>query len=293
MLDEIDKTATDGLLTLRQQIDALDDDIALLLQRRAGLVTKVGAWKQANAAGRCVLKPGREATLTRRVAGLFGGKGYSPFHGASIWRAIINASLAVEGEIKISVSAGDLYWLAREYFGGGVPVIRQPNPKRVLSDVFDGKCAIGVMPFIRNDEESRWWPDFIALSAGAKEKPHIFACLPFVFQGKPPHDAPRALAVGFIQPEETGDDVTYLAIEADETTSMHKVQTAFAQSKLQGNWVDIAALPGGRRYHVVEISGFITPQHEAFKQFERNMGSSLMSTVFLGACAAPLVCEAK
>lgn len=281
------------LTAFRQQIDVIDDRIVELLKERIAIVGEVGEYKRREFPGRCPLRPGREAEQVRRIAEMFKGSAFSPHAASAIWRNIIMASLAVEGDLRISVSVSegshDLYWLAREYFGAEVPLGKQASPRRVIGDLLEGKAVIGVLPPLSNDERSRWWPDLIALSAGREERPQIFACLPFIQAPKLGRDAPTALAVGMVAPEETGNDISCIAIAADETTSMHKVQTAFSSAKLEGVWIDVSATSGGKRYHVVEVKGFITPEHEGFRQFERNMGTALMESVFLGAYASPLV----
>lgn len=287
--------AEQSLAEFRKHIDAIDERIIALIRERTGIVKQVGELKKREYPGLCPLRPGREAEQVRRVAERFQGTDFSPAAAAAIWRSLIMASLSVEGNISISVCAvegsQDLYWLAREYFSGFVNIIRQGTPRRVLGDLLDGKAQVCVLPPFTNDDKLRWWPDMIALSAGKDISPRIFAHLPFVQVGKPSRDAARALAVGMIAPENTGNDVSYIAVEAEENTSMHKLQTAFAQAKLQASWIDVAHFRSASRCHVVEVKGFITPEDEAFKAFTAHMGTSLLRSFFLGAYAAPLVIE--
>jgi chorismate mutase/prephenate dehydratase len=49
---------------LRKEIDALNDELAVLVQRRAGLTQRIGALK----GGAAAYRPEREAAILRRVA---------------------------------------------------------------------------------------------------------------------------------------------------------------------------------------------------------------------------------
>ena len=60
----------DGIDKLRQQIDALDDELLALLSRRAQLAHRIGALK----AGAPAYRPERESEILRRVSETFGVK---------------------------------------------------------------------------------------------------------------------------------------------------------------------------------------------------------------------------
>lgn len=283
------ETSTDTRLSaFRAQIDALDDKLIDLLKERTAIVKQVGQLKHKTAPGQCPLRPGREAEQVRRVAQAFKESDFAPAAGASLWRTIIAASLKVEGDLRVAVCTGegchDLPWLAREYFGAFAPLTRHVSPRRVIGDVLEGKAEIGVLPPLNAEEKLRWWPELIALAAGRDDKPQVFAHLPFVYTARPGRDTPSALAIGMITPEETGEDVTLLALDADENTSMHKLQTSFAQAKREAAWIEVAQPVAGRRQHVVEVKGFISDV-TSLKLPEG------VDVHLLGAYAAPLALE--
>lgn len=279
-----------ALSELRSQIDTLDDRLVALIKERTSIVEKVGALKAATAPGVCPLRPGREADQLRHIVKAFEGSNFHPIAAASIWRGIINASLAVEGDVRVAVYATDeypdLYWLAREYFGSFASIVREPGVKRVIGDIMDEKVSIGVVPALRTDEVSPWWPDLAQTSA--EEGPKIFARIPFVDSQRPARDQQIGIAIGAVKPEETGEDVSFFALEAEENTSMHRLQAAFSTARLQAVWVDVLTHASGRRYHLVELKGFITPSHAGFSEFAAILGTALLNTVFLGAYAVPI-----
>lgn len=275
----------------RNEIDAIDDQLIALIKERSGVVEKVGALKREHHPGKCPLRPGREAEQVRRVVRAFRHSAFLPEAAASMWRMMIMASLRLEGEIKISVHAAtnerDFFWLAREYFGPFTTIIKQPTPKRVLGDVIEGKAAIGVLPpFQGGAEQLRWWTD-IPTSGGIP--PKVFAALPFVHANKPTPDTPTAVAIGLIEPEQTGDDLSFLLIAVDENVSQMKLQAAFAHAKLEARWLEVLALVPGKRHHLVEVKAFVDERNKAYQELCAGLGNSIISTAFLGAVASPVV----
>ncbi len=279
---------TNELETYRREIDAFDNQIADLLQARLGVVKKVGEYKQRNASKLCPIRPGREATMLRRIAQTFAGSAFSPAAAAQLWRIIIGTSTALEAKLSISVYAPDnnrdLFWLAREYFGPAAIITRQPHAKRVIGDVMDGTAAVGVIPPLSADIESNWWSHL--LQAGA-DNPKIFAHLPFVYHGEDPKNFPSALAFSRVPPEDSGDDVSVFVLQADHNVSQNRLQTEFGNANLSAQWLTIGSLSPSERHHVIELKGFVTPEHEGFKQFLGAMGDSLVQVYFLGSYAVP------
>lgn len=274
---------------LRQRIDAIDDRIIALLQERSGFVEQVGTIKHQNAAGKCPIRPGREALMVRRIYQEFADKKFSPAAAAAMWRTIISASTAMEKELKISVLAPDhdmtFYWLAREYFGSFTPIFEQYTASRVVGDIIDGKASVGILPIPREGEQGQWW---MHLAQGSDDFPKIFAHVPFVVDAKPGRNNVSALAIAKVTPEPTGDDITYIAIEVEHNVSMHKLQGAFANAGLQASWVSVTSPTALTRYHLVEVRAFITRDDALLQKFLNELGNAIMNCVVLGSYAAPI-----
>src|SRR5262247_743017 len=88
MADEIEKT--------RKEIDALDDELAALVQRRAGLAHKIGSLK----AGAPAYRPEREAEILQRVSTKSGL--LAPERMVAVFREIISACRSLEQAIRVS-----------------------------------------------------------------------------------------------------------------------------------------------------------------------------------------------
>ena len=79
---------------LRREIDALDDELAKLLDKRAGLAAQIGKLKQGAAAYR----PEREAEILRRLS----SKILPKERLAAVFREIISACRGLEEVIRVS-----------------------------------------------------------------------------------------------------------------------------------------------------------------------------------------------
>lgn len=283
-------SASPELAELRAQIDAVDADIAALLKQRMQYVKKVGRLKERESNGLCPIRPGREAEQLRRVVKEFRGSDFSPAAAAAIWRMMIMAALAVEGDIKIAVAMpdkeSDMMSLAREYFGPFSAFQRETTPKRAIGAVVEGKAQVAVVPMLWGEENEQWWPSL----ARGEDQPKVFACLPFVLPPNNKHgrEEMRALALGRVNPEPTGADLSLMVIETDELASQHKLQTLLSQVKLEARWIQVSGVAAGKRLHLAEIKGFVTLEHPAYRSFINQIGSSLINTSFLGAYAEPI-----
>jgi chorismate mutase/prephenate dehydratase len=102
---------------LRGEIDGIDAELLALLQRRAGVVKKVGELKS----GKGVFRPEREAQILRKVAG---GAGALPAAAATaVFREIISACRALEQEIRVAYLGPQGTFseqAVRQHFGQGV-----------------------------------------------------------------------------------------------------------------------------------------------------------------------------
>lgn len=290
-----DRNNDSGLTELRRKIDEIDDRIIQQFIERINIVKQVGELKQKTSITPCPIRSGREAEMVRRIIEKFRPTDFPTSAAASIWRIIIGASTGVESKLTLSVFSDEkensLYWLAREYFGSNAPIIKQPHIKRIIGDVMDDKASVGIVPFLRSADTSNWWSALV--QHGTKNPPEnnapkIFAHIPFVYTDIPGKDIPSALAIAKITPEPSGDDMSLIVIEADYNVSQHRLQTAFIKEKLEVTWINIAAMNPSSRHHLIEIKGFIKPEHEAFVAATSSLGRSIFGSYFLGAYATPM-----
>jgi chorismate mutase / prephenate dehydratase len=142
MADEIQK--------LRGEIDRLNDQLAALIQRRAGLAQKIGALK----GGSNAYRPEREAEILRRVAKTNSGP-LGAEQMVAVFREIISACRALEEPTKVAYlgPAGTFSEMAvLEQFGRAVEALACPSIDEAFRAAETGAAQFAVVP-VENSTE--------------------------------------------------------------------------------------------------------------------------------------------
>jgi chorismate mutase/prephenate dehydratase len=140
------------LPALRQQIDAVDRELLVLLNRRAGLALAVGAIKKRE--GSAVFRPEREAQV---IDGLKAGNP-GPLQTTSvapIWREIMSACRALETPLRVAYlgPAGTFSeQAALAYFGSSIVCVPCASIDEVFRSTTGGAADFGVVP-VENSTE--------------------------------------------------------------------------------------------------------------------------------------------
>jgi chorismate mutase/prephenate dehydratase len=140
------------LLALRSQIDALDRELLILLNRRAGLALKVGEIKKRE--GSTVFRPEREAQVIDNLKALNGGP-LAVESVAPIWREIMSACRSLESPLRIAYlgPAGTFSELAAlGYFGASIVHVPCASIDEVFRAASGGAADFGVVP-VENSTE--------------------------------------------------------------------------------------------------------------------------------------------
>ncbi len=207
-----------SLDALRDQIDAIDREIAALLLKRSEIVTKVGKLKKDQKITQSYIRPRREAVMLRNLIKHFEGTPFPRAAVASIWRSIIGASTCMESPMNLSVlcNGDDLspHFLAREYFGSFVPCTLHRDANAVITDILRNQHTIGVVPRAPAKDAPCWW-EVLAQQTGANA-PVVFALLPFVRSRNDVTPPPTALAIGRVETLATGDDETLFVLQSQK-----------------------------------------------------------------------------
>src|SRR6267378_3631093 len=131
MSDEIEK--------LRREIDALDDQLAALLNRRADLAQRIGALKS----GAPAYRPEREIEILRRITK---NPGVLPAERvAAVFREVISACRSLEETIRVSYLGPEGTFseqAVRKHFGRAV----EGQPSGSVDDAFR-RCESGAVQF--------------------------------------------------------------------------------------------------------------------------------------------------
>jgi chorismate mutase / prephenate dehydratase len=197
---------------LRRRIDEIDDQLHDLVMERATIVEAVAASKKETRTP--AVRPGREAQILRRLVQRHRGGFPRPVL-VRLWREIFSGAVMMQGEFAVAVSALEEmpdYWdIARDHFGSQTPMIAFHSLGEVLRSLAEGRVAAAVLPLPAEGEREPWWP-LLAHSRAAA--PRIFARLPFGGRGNARGDGGLdALAIGHGDPDPTGDDRSFVALE--------------------------------------------------------------------------------
>lgn len=145
---------SESLNTLRQQIDALDEQLLELFNRRARLALQVAESKSASGETACFYRPEREAQVLRRVRELNRG----PLDGdtiARLFRELMSACLALEKPLSVAFLGPEGTFsqqAAYKHFGHAIHAAPRITIDEIFRAVECGDCQFGVVP-VENSTE--------------------------------------------------------------------------------------------------------------------------------------------
>lgn len=277
---------------LRRKIDEIDDKIHDLLMERTEIVGKVGDAKRKSGAavGALALRPGREAEILRRMVRRHSGS-FPVGALVRIWRELLSAQVAVQGEFTIAVfapdDAGVYHDLGRDQFGSWAPVKKYQAIDQIVQDVWSGNNLIGILPFPVGERESPWWRSLIDAGTGA---PKIIARLPFLDTTNDRSDPLAAVAIAMIEPEPTGDDASILAIECVENVSRDRLREELVSSGLDDALIAAWQDPEeqGRALYLVLVEDFLRVDDPRLEAFRTLAGGTVRGTDIIGIYPRPI-----
>src|ERR671910_1150545 len=135
-----------GMSALREGIDAVDEEIVRLLDRRAWLARRIGEIKHER--GLAAYAPARERAVLNRVADL--SEGDFPKRGLeAVFREIISCSISLEARLKVAYlgpEATFTHEAALRSFGTSIELEPQTTVAEVFARVERGEVEHGVVP---------------------------------------------------------------------------------------------------------------------------------------------------
>jgi chorismate mutase/prephenate dehydratase len=141
---------SDDIAQLRRDIDALDDELLALLNRRAALAQRIGTLK----AGTPAYRPERESEILRRIAAQ--GSGPLPAErAAAVFREVISACRGMEAMLRVAYLGpeGTFSEMAlRKQFGHGVEAEACASIDEVFRSAESGGAQFAVVP-VENSAE--------------------------------------------------------------------------------------------------------------------------------------------
>jgi chorismate mutase/prephenate dehydratase len=132
---------------IRREIDRIDDELASLLQRRAGLAQEIGRLK----GGAPAYRPERESEILQRITRQKGD--LSPERIAAVFREIISACRGLEEAIRVSYLGPEGTFseqAVRKHFGAAVEALP-------VASVDEASRARRSSPWCRRRTPPRAW----------------------------------------------------------------------------------------------------------------------------------------
>ncbi len=276
--------AAPDLLSLRAELDRVDDTLHDALMRRAAVVQQVAALRVK---GAVPLRPGREAAIIRRL--LAGHSGAMPALGiVRIWRELLAATTAQQRPVLVSVcqADGDAAYVAvaREHFGALTPLRAHSSPAQAIGEVSAGVAAVAVLPMPAEDEAraAAWWT---ALLHTGDPRIHIVGRLPF--WAPRPEGSPKvqALFLSGAAPDPSGRDRSLLGLELPSEVDRARLATAVGAAGFQVGMTILRRDAGAPVAHaLVDVDGFVGDDDGRLAALR----PVLRPPVVLGAYAVPL-----
>jgi chorismate mutase / prephenate dehydratase len=278
-------TTAPPLEHLRAEIDRIDQVILDLLIERSAVVRRIAAVKGDRLDGRSPLRPAREAQILRRLAARAGARLPAQVL-VRMWRELIAELTRLQAPLSVAVFAPkeralQIWDLARDHFGSATAMVQVDRPIQALRSLGDGSATVAVLP-LPNDDES-WW---VSLMSDHDLRLRAFARLPFVSSHG---DEVRALAIGQLEVEPSGDDLALLTIEAEPGLSRGRLRELLSAADLNPGWASTwrPAMPAPA-LHLVEVDSFVGDGDPRLAELQKSAQGELLRVVPVGSYARPL-----
>ena len=268
------------LAELRAELDRIDDAIHDLLQRRAEVVEKVAS---QGGKGRVPIRPGREASIVRRLL----ARHHSKLPKRLLvrwWRELFAATTSMQGSYVVAVcetEAGSPHvQAAREHFGALTPLRAHRSPAQAIAEVSAGSAICAVLPMPADGEQTGWWT---ALLHRDEPRIHVIARLPF--WAPRPEGAPQvqALVVAAIAPDASGRDRSLIGLELTGESSRARLTAALTAADLPPLTTILRRDPAATTV-LVEVEGLVAEDDPRLAR----LSEVARRPVVLGAYAVPV-----
>ena len=285
------QAALPALEDLRADIDRIDQAMLDLLVERSEVVRRIALVKGDRDHDRLAVRPAREAEVLRRLVAEAGERFPAPVL-VRMWRELLAAQTRLQTPLSVAVHVernDGLTWdLARDHFGSVTPMQRVDSASQAIRAVSNGAAALAVLPLPGDDD--RWWT---ALMSDHYDRLRVFARLPFIHGLERDVDEGHAFAIGRIELEPTGDDLTLLTIEAEPGVSRGRLRTLLNGARLDPVWLAASRQPGDPcALHLVETEGFVQDGDDRIGAVLQAARGEVLRIVPLGSYARPIASAA-
>lgn len=281
----------------RRQIESLDEKLHDLLMKRAEIVARLHDLQRKNGEGVLAQLP-QETVLIRRL--LARHRGTMPRESvARIWRELCASSLLAQDARKVAVTvpdplSGPVQWdMAKDYFGGVVPLQKVINPLAALSLVKEKDVAFAVLPWPENDGLQGWWR--FLLDENGDRPLRIVARLPLgelsSDNGNPLH---KSLVVARVPYEGTGDDRSFIALQLEHRISRARIIDKANALGMKGiSLYSCTSAHPDYNDHLLEVAGYVGTDRAPVENLLAVLESHDGKAAFVGGYPVPLLYDAQ
>ncbi|MGH1404463.1 MAG: chorismate mutase [Alphaproteobacteria bacterium] len=265
------------LSEIRVEIDSIDNQVHDLLMQRASLVSSVAAAKKKE--GLQIVQPAREARMMRRLLSRHEG----PLPRSTIiriWRELVGSVALLQSGFSVIVSEHSgqcMYWdIAKEYFGGTVPMRKETSHQVIFSDVLsDKKESFGVLPWPEAESVSPWWESLFHQDEHG-ETLSIICALPYGQSQE--NSQARALVVSKVSFISSDLDMSFVALEVDTTVSRSRIGDVMQEVGLDVHNLYSGTSPNNTSHnlYLIEVDGFMDAHHENLKTIKNILGDKCL-----------------
>lgn len=204
----------DKLLEIRQQIDAMDQQILDALHKRALLIEKVAEYKENDPVK---IRPAREIQMNE-----FLKRQKVPAYPAPvlqhIWRQIIGSTLLCEGDFPVGLYFSDdalhnfqLCYQAKIYFGILCPLVEVNSLGQCFNDLLSHQTQVAIISAKSVDQHQRpWW--YALAQIPPREQWNLRICLKLPLWQEVDMPFMESYALSCAEPDQSGHDQSYFAL---------------------------------------------------------------------------------
>ena len=243
---------------LREQIDAVDDQMHDLLMQRVNLAEQIGRLKAESAQSPIfAMCPKREIEIMHRLWNRHKGR-LEKYELIRIWREIISACVNLQSPLTIAVfmperGMGNLE-IARDYFGTYTPMLSCRSVSLVLKELTQGEANVAILS-LNDDKQTCWW---YTVAQEYKRSVNVFLKLPLT--GENGRGDGRSVYALSKQPfEPTREDRTLLVAETDGSLSLSTLDLLLKAGGIATNAICDSYMPDMmRKAYLFEVEGYLT-----------------------------------
>jgi chorismate mutase len=280
--------ANQPLDRLRREIDSIDNALHQLVVKRGAIVEQVRAIKMdsGNIDSGSALRPGREATILRRLAAAHEGDFPIPAL-IAMWREMFSGTTHMQKPLTAAVHAPPGFEaaarLARDHYGGMANLLVVPTASACLRAILDGAAEVGVLPMPFDGDHRAWWPMLMGQDG---KIPEIVSRLPFVSNGS----GDQALVIAPWGRDISELEASLLAIRLCERTSRGRILGVVAQAGFDGaSPLASSGTDPDNSVHLLELDGAVEKDDSRLSAIGAELGGAFVQADIIGGYARPLL----